>query len=72
MKDFVIVEGKRVFVRPGKGIVPICKIVRDLDAANYQGYISVEWEKMWHPQLEDPDIIIPLYIDYMKMCLITS
>ena len=72
MKDFVIVEGKRVFVRPGKGVVPICKIVRDLDAANYQGYISVEWEKMWHPQLEDPDIIIPLYIDYMKMCLITS
>ncbi len=69
IKDFIIVEGKRVFVRPGRGIVPICRVLSDLRSKNYRGYISVEWEKMWHPDLEDPDVVIPLYIDFMKKCL---
>jgi len=69
IKDFIMVEGKRVFVRPGEGIVPICRVVKDLETIGYQGYISIEWEKMWRPELEDPDIVIPLYIDYIKKCL---
>lgn len=69
VKDFVIVEGKRVFVRPGRGVVPICKVLNDLKSIGYRGYVSVEWEKMWHPELEDPDTVIPLYIDFMERCL---
>jgi sugar phosphate isomerase/epimerase len=61
-------EGRRVFVRPGKGVMPICKIVKDLKTVGYQGYISIEWEKMWHPDIEDPDIVIPLYIEYIDKC----
>ncbi|MCS7110681.1 MAG: sugar phosphate isomerase/epimerase [Ignisphaera sp.] len=72
IKDFIIVEGKRVFVRPGEGIVPICRVVNDLKSRGYKGYISIEWEKMWHPDLEDPDTVIPLYIDFMKGCLNSS
>jgi sugar phosphate isomerase/epimerase len=68
IKDFVMEEGRRVFVRPGKGVVPICKIVKDLKTVGYQGYISIEWEKMWHPDIEDPDIVIPLYIEYIDKC----
>jgi len=72
MKDFVMVEGKRVPVRPGKGIVPICRVVEDLKLIGFQGYISIEWEKMWHPELEDPDTVIPLYIGFIKNCLMKA
>ena len=69
IKDFVMREGRRVFVRPGKGIVPICRVVKDLKSAGFQGYISIEWEKMWIPDLEDPDIVIPLYTEFIKRCI---
>jgi sugar phosphate isomerase/epimerase len=69
IKDFVLEGGKRIYVRPGRGIVPLCRIVRDLHKTKYQGYISVEWEKMWHPYLDDPDQVIPEYIEYIKKCL---
>lgn len=68
IKDFIIEGGKRIYVRPGKGVVPLCRIIGDLLEAGYQGYISVEWEKMWHPYLEDPDLVIPEYIDYLRKC----
>lgn len=72
IKDFIMVEGKRIFVRPGKGVVPICRVVKDLKSTGFKGYISIEWEKMWHPELEDPDIVIPLYIEFVKKCLIET
>ncbi len=69
IKDFVLEGGRIVYVRPGRGIVPLCRIVRDLHETGYQGYISVEWEKMWHPYLDDPNQVIPEYIEYIKKCI---
>lgn len=68
IKDYVISGGKVKYTKPGLGLVPICRVIRDLKSANYENYVSVEWEKMWHPDLEDSDSVIPLYIGYIRKC----
>ncbi len=66
IKDFIILGNKRILVPPGKGIVPLKQIIEDLLREGYRGYLSVEWEKMWIPEIEDGDIVLPLYISYIK------
>jgi len=33
-----------------------------LAEAGYQGFISVEWEKRWHPEIEEPEIALPQHL----------
>jgi hypothetical protein len=33
----------------------------------YKGYYSFEWEKLWHPELEEPDLAIADYAQAMRM-----
>jgi hypothetical protein len=30
-------------------------------AAGYRNWISVEWEKRWHPEIEAPEVALPQY-----------
>jgi hypothetical protein len=32
-----------------------------LAKAGYTGYYSFEWEKRWHPEIEDPEVAFPHY-----------
>jgi len=32
-----------------------------LKKGRYAGYYSFEWEKLWHPEIQDPSIAIPHY-----------
>jgi len=68
IKDFKPVpEGEHRYTRPGEGVLPICRIVRELYGRGV--VFSVEWEKMWIRDLEDPDLVTPLYLNYMKRCI---
>jgi len=49
----------------GKGDVPITEFVTLLATNNYQGWLSFEWEKRWYPDLEEPEVALRAYIDYM-------
>lgn len=51
------------YTQTGEGEVPISKILGVLDKANYDGYISFEWEKRWHPELEGPEIALPHFME---------
>lgn len=33
----------------GEGVIPIKEIVKTLESDGYSGYMSLEWEKKWHP-----------------------
>jgi hypothetical protein len=33
--------------------------VQRLVDIGYEGYYSYEWEKAWHPDIEDPEISFP-------------
>ncbi len=50
----------------GKGTMPINKYCNLLSMANYSGYLSLEWEKQWHPELCEPEIAFVNYVNYMK------
>ena len=63
-------DGKdRRYVLTGEGDVPVAETVRALVASGYKGYYSLEWEKMWHPEIEDPEVAIPHYARLMRKYL---
>ena len=35
--------------------------VKTLATGGYKGYYCFEWEKKWHPEIEDPEIAFPHY-----------
>lgn len=63
IKDALLVDGKPQYKLLGKGEVPIFEAIDILHKGNYKGYYSFEWEKMWHPEIDEPEIAIA---DYSK------
>jgi sugar phosphate isomerase/epimerase len=54
------------YVLTGTGTVPVRDIVRVLKAAGYAGYYGFEWEKGWHPEIEEPEVAFPHFADRMR------
>jgi sugar phosphate isomerase/epimerase len=40
--------------------------IRNLD---YDGYVSFEWEKYWHPEIEEPDVALPDFSNAIRNLL---
>ena len=49
------------YVLFGGGEFPALECMRLLRQSAYDGWFSLEWEKMWHPEIEDPEIALPLF-----------
>ena len=45
----------------GEGEVPVKEMLRLLAAGGYPNWISVEWEKRWHPEIAEPEVALPQY-----------
>src|SRR3984885_9034672 len=43
----------------GQGEVPVQEMIALLAHDGYQGWVSVEWEKRWHPEIEEPEVALP-------------
>ena len=43
----------------GEGEVPVRESLAALGAAGYDGWLTVEWEKRWHPELAEPEVALP-------------
>lgn len=50
----------------GDGNVPLSDIYSVLQANGYDGWYTFEWEKRWHPDLEEPEIAFPQYVRFMR------
>ncbi len=50
----------------GEGEVPVREMIGLLVAGGYGGYISVEWEKYWHPEIEGPEIALPQHLKVLE------
>jgi sugar phosphate isomerase/epimerase len=50
----------------GEGEVPVQEILQRLLADGYPGWISVEWEKRWHPEIADPETALPQHLDLLR------
>ncbi len=66
IKDAKFINGKAQYVLLGKGETPIFEAIDILAQGGYTGYYCFEWEKMWHPEIEEPEIAIPDYSKTMK------
>jgi sugar phosphate isomerase/epimerase len=43
----------------GEGEVPVQEVLKQLVAGGYKGYLTVEWEKYWHPEIESAEVALP-------------
>ena len=50
----------------GEGDVPLPELVKELHMAGYQGYLCLEWEKQWHPELPEPEVALPQAARYLS------
>jgi hypothetical protein len=50
----------------GKGEAPIFEGIDALAGGGYPGYYSFEWEKLWHPEIEEPAIALADYPGVMR------
>jgi fatty-acyl-CoA synthase len=57
------------YVAMGEGVIPQGDIVRWLQAAHFDGWLSFEWEKKWHPELAEPEVALPQYVAFMHKLL---
>jgi sugar phosphate isomerase/epimerase len=63
-------EGTGVrYVLTGTGTVPVRDTVGVLVKAGYKGYYCFEWEKAWHPEIEEPEVAFPHYAEQMRRYL---
>lgn len=66
IKNADVVDGKITYTRLAQGQVPIFETIDVLRDGGYQGYYSFEWEKLWHPELEEPELAFADYAAEMK------
>ncbi len=61
LRDARPVEGREHWlpVLAGRGGVPFGQAFDSLRAVGYEGFVSFEWEKYWHPELEEPEVALP-------------
>jgi fatty-acyl-CoA synthase len=43
----------------GDGEVPVRESLDVLRDVGYEGWLTVEWEKRWHPELAEPELALP-------------
>jgi sugar phosphate isomerase/epimerase len=65
LKDSKPAGSDRQYVLTGMGDVPVKAQVETLVKNGYKGYFCFEWEKKWHPEIEEPEVAFPHYAKVM-------
>ena len=67
IKDAKLLPSDKLqYVFLGKGNVPIFEAIDILSKDGYKGYYSFEWEKLWHPEIPEPELALADYARVMK------
>ena len=61
IKDLKLIDNKEKYVLLGKGDSPIFEAIDALYNGGYKGFYSFEWEKLWHPEIDNPEIALADY-----------
>jgi len=69
LKDSVGKGEDRKYVLTGTGNVPIERQIKALQSIGYKGFYCFEWEKVWHPDLADPEVAIADFARVVGQCL---
>jgi glucosamine-6-phosphate deaminase len=49
-------------VLPGRGDFPAGRVLAWLQGSGAERWVSFEWEKRWHPQIEEPEVALPHFL----------
>jgi fatty-acyl-CoA synthase len=66
MKDMKQVSGGWKYVLNGEGDIDLPEIMGLLRRKGFDGWLSYEWEKKWHPELAEPEVALPHYVHAMR------
>jgi len=66
VKDFRHCKGSVQYVLTGEGSFPWDDLRQALKHLRYDGFLSFEWEKKWHPELEDAAIAVPHFAKWFR------
>ena len=53
-------------VLAGHGRVSFAEAVAAIKELNYDGYVSFEWEKHWRPEIEEPEVALPDFVNAIR------
>lgn len=59
-------DGSWQLVLMGEGEVPNRAVIQLVRAEGYRGDLSIEWEKKWHPEIEEPEIALPQHAKVVR------
>ena len=61
VKDAIVADNVITYKLLGQGEVPVFTAIDALAKDGYKGYYSFEWEKLWHPEIGEPEIALADY-----------
>jgi sugar phosphate isomerase/epimerase len=50
----------------GEGEVPVRGCLAALGSIGYRGWVVAEWEKRWHPEIEEPEVALPQHARLLR------
>ncbi len=66
IKDAEKTENGTQFCLIGEGKLPIDEMILALRSVNYDGFISLEWDPAWCPELDDMEVIFSHFVNYIR------
>ena len=66
VKDSVPEGDARAYCLPGEGELPMAELMNALSSINYDGFVSLEWDPQWMPELSDLESILAHFANYMQ------
>lgn len=57
------------FVLLGDGELPVGAMIDALIERDFAGYLSLDWELMWHPEIAPPEVALPQYSRALRSTL---
>jgi sugar phosphate isomerase/epimerase len=69
LRDARPVEGRDHWqpVLAGRGNVSFREAIGALHNLNYEGFVSFEWEKYWHPEIEEPEVALADFAEAINL-----
>lgn len=67
VKDLVrFMDRTYAFKLPGDGEFPLQLMLSELRRIRYDGFVSFEWERYWHPDLAPPETALPAFATWWR------
>ena len=57
------------YVQIGDGEIPLRDALQILKAEGFNGWLTFEWEKFWHPSLADASVAFPEFVARIRKLL---